>query len=379
MEFHDLAAQYAALKPEIDAQIARVIHKGHYILGEQVEELEQKLAAYVGRKHCVSCANGTDALVLLLMAWNVGPGDAVFTSDFTFFASAGCAPVVGATPVPVDIDPRTFNLSPQALEAAIEQVLREGKLRPRVILAVDIFGQPADYPQLEAIAQKYNMLLLEDAAQGFGGRIGPKRAGSFGHAATTSFFPAKPLGCYGDGGALFTDDDSEADLLRSLRSQGRSPEDKYDNRLIGMNSRLDTLQAGILLPKLEAFERYELAALDKVARQYTELLQGLVETPILLENYHSAWAQYSILVENAAQRSALQKHLKALGIPTMIYYPRGIHQQTAFADRHFEDALFPHTCSITQRVLALPMHPYLQEADVEKVAESIRAFLQTQF
>ena len=250
MEFHDLGAQYRALQKEIDAAIADVIAKGHFILGEQVADLEDKLAAFAGRKHCISCANGTDALTLVLMAWGIGAGDAVFTSDFTYFASAGSASVLGAAAIPVDINPRTFNISPDALEEAILRVQREGKLRPRVIIAVDLFGLPADYPQIEAIAQKHGLLVLEDAAQGFGGSIGERRACSFGRAATTSFFPPKPLGCYGDGGAIFTDSKEEDLLLRSLRAQGRSPEDKYDNRLIGMNSRLDTLQAASP-PKLE--------------------------------------------------------------------------------------------------------------------------------
>ena len=376
MEFHDLKAQYAALKTEIDAQIAAVISGGHFILGQEVEELEHRLAAYVGRAHCVSCANGTDALVLALKAWNIGPGDAVFTSDFTFFASAGCASMVGATPIPVDIDPKTFNLSPQALEAAIKRVLAEGKLRPGVVIPVDLFGQLADYESIAAIAKQYGLLVLEDAAQGFGGRIGAKRAGAFGHMATTSFFPAKPLGCYGDGGAVFTDDPAEAEALRSLRSQGRSPEDKYDNRMIGVNSRLDTLQAAILLPKLEALERYELAALNRIAALYTRLLAETVETPFVPEGYVSSWAQYSVLFPNAPLRDGARKHLSEQGIPTMIYYPRGIHQQSAYREMGWSDELFPHTLSATRRVLALPMHPYLEEADIEKVAGEVLRYMQ---
>ena len=371
IEFHDLHAQYRALQKEIDDQIANVISHSHFILGEQVQELERQLAAYVGRRHCVSCANGTDALTLLLMAWGVGAGDAVFTSDFTYFASAGCASVLGATTIPVDIDPRTFNISPTALETAIQSVLMEGVLHPRIIIAVDLFGLPADYPALEAVAQKYGLWVLEDAAQGFGGRIGGKRAGAFGRAAATSFFPSKPLGCYGDGGAIFTDDNREADLLRSLRSQGRSPEDKYDNRLIGINSRLDTLQAAILLPKLDALTRYELNALNQIAERYNSHLHSLVETPWVPDGYYSSWAQYSVLAKDARQRSSLRSFLQAQGIPTMVYYPRGIHQQTAYASMGFEDSLFPCTLDITQRILSLPMHPYLSDEDVEKVCETI--------
>ncbi len=374
MEFHDLRAQYLALKDQIDARMAAVIARGHFILGAEVAELEKELAAYVGRKHCVSCANGTDALELLLLAWGVGPGDAVFTPDFTFFASAGCASAVGACPIPVDIDPRTFNLSPEALESAIQRVLAEGRLRPRAIVAVDLFGQPADYARLEAIAETYGMKLLEDGAQGLGGDIRGKRACAFGHAATTSFFPAKPLGCYGDGGAIFTDDDQEAALLRSLRFQGSSPEDKYDNRLIGMNSRLDTLQAAILLPKLAAFREYELDALNRAAKTYTALLQKAVVTPYVPEGYYSSWAQYSILLASRAERDGLKEHLKARGIPSMIYYPRGIHQQTAYAGMGFGDEWFPNTLAATQRVLALPMHAYLSEQDIHAVAGAVTEF-----
>ena len=250
MQFRDLRAQYATLKPEIDAAIQSVIDSSAFILGKPVTELEDKLAAYVGRKHCVGVANGTEALQLALMAMDVGPGDAVFTSDFTYFASAGCASIIGATPVLVDIDLATFNMSPTALEEQIKRVLAEGKLTPKVIIPVDLFGLPADFTAILPIAEKYGLKVLEDAAQGFGGSINGKLACSFGDMSATSFFPAKPLGCYGDGGAIFTDSDEIDQRLRSLRASGKSPEDKYDNREVGMNSRLDTLQAAILLPKL---------------------------------------------------------------------------------------------------------------------------------
>ena len=243
MQFRDLGAQYKALKPEIDAGIQAVIDSTAFILGAPVAELEHKLAAYVGRKHCVAVANGTEALQLALMAWDIGPGDAVFTSDFTYFASAGCASIIGATPVLVDIDLATFNMSPEALEKEIKRVIAEGKLKPKAIIPVDLFGLPADYTKILPIAEKYGLKVLEDAAQGFGGRIHDKIACSFGDISATSFFPAKPLGCYGDGGAIFTDDDAIDARLRSLRAGGKSPTDKYDNREIGMNSRLDTLQA----------------------------------------------------------------------------------------------------------------------------------------
>lgn len=371
MQFRDLGAQYQALKEEIDAGIQKVIASNHFILGEEVTELENKLAAYVGRKHCVACANGTDALQLALMIWGIGPGDAVFTSDFTYFASAGTTSILGATPVLVDIELATFNMSPEALEAAIERTLAEGKLAPKAIVPVDLFGQPADYTKILPIAEKYGLKVLEDAAQGFGGNIHGKRACSFGDMSTTSFFPAKPLGCYGDGGAIFTDDDAVDARLRSLRAQGKSPVDKYDNREIGMNSRLDTLQAAILLPKFKAFADYELTAVNQVATWYTQRLEGKFVTPIVPEGFYSSWAQYTILLDHEEQRTALQKKLKAAGIPTMVYYPRGLHQQEAYRWMNLSDAYYPNTVEAAKRVLSLPMHPYLTEAQVEEITQVI--------
>lgn len=372
MQFRDLGAQYQHLKTEIDAGIQSVIDGSQFILGPQVDELEKNLADYVGVKHCISCANGTDALQLILMAWGIGPGDVVFTADFTFFASAGCASIVGATPVLVDIDPETYNICPVDLEKRIQQVLAEGKLVPRVIIPVDLFGLPADYPKIEEIARKYKLLILEDGAQGFGGSIEGRRACSFGDASTTSFFPAKPLGCYGDGGAMFTNDDELDVLLRSLRAQGRSPNDKYDNRLIGMNSRLDTLQAAILLPKLKAFADYEISAVNQVAKWYTEELSGHVVTPYVPEGYLSSWAQYTIRLENEAQRNELQTHLRNANIPSMIYYPRGLHQQTAYSGMNLRNADYPVTFAATQCVLSLPMHPYMDIKEVGTITKIIR-------
>lgn len=372
MQFRDLRAQYAALKPEIDAAIQGVIDSAAFILGKPVMELESKLAEYVGRKHCISCASGTDALYLSLKAMDVGAGDAVFTSDFTYFASAGSISIVGATPVLVDIDLHTFNMSPEALEKQIQRVIAEGKLTPKAIIPVDLFGLPADYTNILPIAGKYGLKVLEDAAQGFGGSIHGKRAGSFGDVGATSFFPAKPLGCYGDGGAIFTDDDAMDERLRSLRANGRSPEDKYDNREVGFNSRLDTLQAAILLPKLRAFAEYELDAVNRAASWYTERLSDVVVTPTVPEGYVSSWAQYSILLKDPGERAAVQKALKEREIPTMLYYPRGIHQQGAYRDRKLSDADYPNTIEATRRVLSLPMHPYLQEADVDQITDCIR-------
>lgn len=371
MQFRDLKAQYRALKPQIDEAISQVLESSAFILGKQVTELEQTLAEYVGKKHCIGCANGTDALQLALMAWDVGPGDAVFTSDFTYFASAGSASILGATVIFVDIDPRTFNICPKALEAAIQRVLAEGKLNPKVIVPVDLFGLPADYDRIIPIAKKYGLRVLEDGAQGFGGNVRGKRACSFGDMATTSFFPAKPLGCYGDGGAIFTDDDAVAARLRSLRAQGKSTVDKYDNREIGMNSRLDTLQAAILLPKFKAFVDYELDAVNRVARWYTQRLEGHVVTPCVPEGMYSSWAQYTVVLENQEQRDRLQQRLKEYQIPSMIYYPRGLHQQEAYRQMGWQDHLFPNTVKATKTVLSLPMHPYLSETDVETIVNVI--------
>ena len=369
MQFRDLGAQYKALKPEIDAGIQAVIDSTAFILGAPVTELENKLAAYVGRKHCVAVANGTEALQLALMAWDIGPGDAVFTSDFTYFASAGCASIIDATPVLVDIDLATFNMSPEALETEIKRVIAEGKLKPKAIIPVDLFGLPADYTKILPIAEKYGLKVLEDAAQGFGGRINDKIACSFGDISATSFFPAKPLGCYGDGGAIFTDDDAIDARLRSLRAGGKSPTDKYDNREIGMNSRLDTLQAAILLPKFKVFVDYELDAVNQVANWYDDRLKGKFVIPTIPEGYLSSWAQYTILLDNREERDATQKHLKEKGIPSMVYYPRGLHQQAAYAWMGLTDAPYPNTVEATKRVLSLPMHPYLKEETVDEICK----------
>ena len=375
MQFHDLQAQYQALKSEIDAGMAEVLAKGQFILGPQVTELEKQLAQDVKRPYCVSCGNGTDALVLILMLWGIGPGDAVFVPDFTYFASAGCASTVGAEVIPVDIDLDTFNMSPEALEAAIERVKAAGKYRPSVVIAVDLFGQPANYPRIEAIAKANGMRVLEDAAQGYGGKIGGKDACAFGDAAATSFFPAKPLGCYGDGGAIFVDSEEEDALLRSLRANGRGIADKYDNQRIGMNSRLDTLQAAVLLPKLKALRSYEIAALNASAEKYTQALSDVVKTPTVLPGYESSWAQYTVLLDDGSKRSHLQQWLKSDGVPTMVYYPRGVHQQTAYAHKHFPDEWFPGSMAAVSRVLALPMHPYLTDEDIDLVVTSLRRAL----
>lgn len=375
MQFRDLKKQYHVLKEDIDKGISEVLESSAFILGKPVSELEQKLAEFAGVKHCVSCANGTDALQLMLMVWGVGPGDAIFTSDFTYFASAGTSSILGATPIFVDIDINTFNMSPENLELQIQKVIKENKLTPKVIIPVDLFGQPADYDKIIPIAEKYGLKVLCDAAQGFGGSIRGKMVGSMGNATTTSFFPAKPLGCYGDGGAIFTNSDEEDEILRSLRCQGRSPSDKYDNRSIGMNSRLDTLQAAILIPKLKAFGDYEIDAVNKAASTYTELLKDMVVTPAVKEGFVSSWAQYTIRLESTEQRDALKKHMTEKGIPTMVYYPRGLHSQTAYAERCIPDEDYPNTVLAANTVLSLPMHPYITEEEIKTVCGAIAEFL----
>lgn len=370
MQFRDLKAQYAALREEIDAAMHQVAADANFISGAQVAQLEEQLADYVGVKHCVSCANGTDALTLALMAWGIGPGDAVFVPDFTFFASGEVVSFEGATPIFVDVDPDTFNLDPAALEAAIHRVQEENALTPRAVVAVDLFGLPANYRALRALTDRYGLLLLEDGAQGFGGMMDGARACSFGDISTTSFFPAKPLGCYGDGGAVFTDDDALADQMRSLRIHGKGS-DKYDNVRIGMNSRLDTLQAAILLPKLDAFRRYELDEVNRAAARYTARLAGAVKTPVVPEGFRSSWAQYTLTLDDGAQRDAVQTALKAKGIPTMVYYPKPMHRQTAFADLAGHNPPCPVTDRLCARVLSLPMHPYLDDGTVDFVCDAL--------
>lgn len=375
MQFRDLGAQYAALKDGIDAGMARVLEHGRYIGGPEVGELEMRLADYVGVKHCVTCANGTDALQLALMAWGVGPGDAVFVPDFTFFASGEAPALLGATPVFVDVDGRTFNLDAAKLEEAVRFVEERTDLSPKAVVAVDLFGLPADYPAIREVCERHGMLLLEDGAQGFGGSVGGKKACSFGDISTTSFFPAKPLGCYGDGGAVFTDSDEWADLIRSYAVHGKGTM-KYDNVRVGVNSRLDTIQAAVLLAKLKAFAERELDAVGKAAAQYDAALAGsgllLPEVP---EGYRSSWAQYTVQLPEGADRDALQAKLGEQGVPTMVYYPKPMHEQKAFEGA----CLCPDGCPVTKRlcetVLSLPMGSYLAETDIQTASDLLLKWL----
>ena len=365
----------------MDKAILDAVASGAYIMGKPVKELEAQLAEYVGVKHCLTCANGTDALTLALKAWGIGPGDAVFVPDFTFFSSAEVVPLEGATPIFVDVCEDTFNIDAADLQKAVEQVLAEGRLHPRVVVAVDLFGLPADYESIRKVADKYGLFILEDGAQGFGGSIDGKRSCSFGDISTTSFFPAKPVGCYGDGGAVFTDNDEWASLIESYRVHGKGTF-KYDNVRIGMNSRLDTVQAAVLQVKLKAFTEYELDAVNAAADKYTALLKDVVDTPLIPQGFRSSWAQYTIRLKDTAQRDALQASLKAAGIPSMVYYPKPMHLQTAFraeqtlSFRAEPRNLCPIATSLCWRVLSLPMHPYITDEEINTVSNAVKAALQ---
>lgn len=376
MEFRDLKAQYQRYKAEIDTAVAQVMENGVFIGGPEVKRLEQRLAEYVGVRHCVSCANGTEAMTLLMMAWDIGLGDAVFVPDFTFFSTGEVVTFRGATPIFVDVEWGTFNMDPKKLEKALQKVLDEGALKPKVIIPVDLFGLPANYPLILEIARKYNLRVLEDAAQGFGGRIDGKMAGSFGDAATTSFFPAKPLGCYGDGGAIFTDDDALAVLIRSLKVHGKG-EDKYDNVRVGVNSRLDAIQAAILNIKLTAFIHHELEDVNRIAEKYNFALSDFVETPQIPEGYMSSYAQYTIKFKNKVERDAVKSDLAAEGIPSMIYYVKPMHRQGAFCDGKYDDQDFEVTNHLCDTVLSLPMHPYLEEEDINNTTNVLKSTLKS--
>ncbi len=375
MQFRDLKTQYRNLKDRVDDAIAEVSDGCNFIMGKQVAELEQKLGKYTGVTHCVTCANGTDALQLALMVWGAKQGDAVFVPDFTFFSSGEVVSLVGASPVFVDVDPRTFNIDCDKLEEAIERIEKEGRLEPKVIVAVDLFGLPADFARIREIANKHGMYILEDGAQGFGGEISGRKACSFGDISTTSFFPAKPLGCYGDGGAMFTCNDEWAEALKSYRVHGKGA-NKYDNIRIGLNSRLDTIQAAILDIKLDAFEKYELEAVNEAAKRYYEKLKSVVETPYVPDNMISSWAQYTVKLKDGSTRDALREFLQSQGIPSMVYYQKPMHCQEAFGGEYtYSDCDYKVTRDLCDRVLSLPMHPYLTDCDIDTVVNAIKTFL----
>lgn len=385
IKFRDLQRQYKHIKDAIDEQVTNVIKSAHFISGPEVKELEKVLADYVGVKHCISCANGTDAISIALMANGVGEGDAVFVPDFTFFSSGECPATVGATPIFVDVLPATYNIDPQSLEDAIEKVIAEGQLKPRAVVAVDLFGQPFDVPAIKSICNKYGLLLLEDAAQGFGGRytdesIREHMACSLGEIATTSFFPAKPLGCYGDGGAIFTNDDEIALVSRSIAVHGKDtqklddPNAKYNNIRLGMNSRLDTLQAAVVLAKFATFRDEELAAVNHIAECYSKLLKDIheIKLPEVSAGYYSSWAQYTIQLPDGTDRERIQKTLKDAGIPTNIYYIKPMHLQGAFADTRSAIAECPVTERLCRSVLCLPIHPYLTDDEIEYICSKLK-------
>lgn len=371
MEFIDLKAQYLALKPKIDANIQAVLDAGQFIGGPYVKKLEEELAAYVGRKHCITCGNGTDALQAAYMALGIGEGDAVFCPDCTFIASVEPAHMLGATPVFCDISMDSYNLDPESLERQIQAVLAEGKLNPRVVVAVDFLGNPCDYDALEAVCDKYGLILLEDAAQSMGASYKGKMCCTFGTISTTSFFPAKTLGCYGDGGAIFTDDDHLADLLRSICVHGKGPGGKYNNIRVGINSRLDNLQAAILLPKLKALAEYEVADREQIAARYTRAFQGkYVLPPVPAEGQHS-WYQYTLLACDQAHRDSLVERLKAKGIPTNLYYPTPMHALPVFAGLNQYGETFPKATDYCVRTISIPMHPYLGASEQEQVIDAV--------
>ncbi len=374
MEFRDLKRQYKTLKTSIDSHIAQVLSSAQFISGAQVTALEQELASYTGTRHCISCGNGTDAISIALMACGIGAQDAVFVPDFTFFSTGECPALAGAAPVFTDVSPCTYNMDPSSLECAVEKVKKDGRLKPKAVIAVDLFGLPADYSAIQEICTRHGMLLIEDGAQGFGGRIGSRKACSFGDIATTSFFPAKPLGCYGDGGAIFTNHDEIAKLCRSIAVHGKNEDDKYDNIRIGMNSRLDTLQAAVLMAKLQAFQEYELDAVNRAAAMYTERLcsvSGLV-TPAVPDGFYSSWAQYTVQLPEGTDRARLQNRLKQAGIPTNIYYGKPMHKQGAFAGTCSAQADCPVTEQLCGCVLCLPMHPYLEEREIDEAADALK-------
>jgi UDP-2-acetamido-2-deoxy-ribo-hexuluronate aminotransferase len=373
MEFIDLKAQFAALGSAIQARIQAVLEHGNFIMGPEVRALEKQLATYCGVSDVVSCANGTDALCLALRGLGIGPGDVVITTPFTFFATAEAIELVGARTAFADIDPVTYNLDPARVTEVIQRLRRSGVGRVRAVIAVDLFGLPADYAALERICREAELDLVEDAAQGFGGVSGGRAAGAFGRVATTSFFPAKPLGCYGDGGALLTNDAALAARLRSLRVHGQG-QDKYDNVSIGTNSRLDTLQAAVLLEKLRAFPG-ELEARQRVARRYAELLPASLVKPKVPTGCTSSWAQYSVLARDGAERRMLMDGLREAGVPTAVYYARPLHLQTALAHLGHVAGDFPISEDVSSRVFSLPMHPYLDIAEQDAIVACLERLL----
>lgn len=369
--FIDLAAQRKRLGSAVDEAVLRVINHGGYIMGPEVKTLEADLAAFTGAKHVVSCANGTDALGFVLMAKGVKPGDAVICPTFTFAATAEVVAWTGATPIFVDVREDTFNMDITSLEAGIKTAKALG-LKPVGVIPVDLFGLPADYDAIEAVCQREDMWVLCDAAQSFGATYKGRKVGSIGLATSTSFFPAKPLGCYGDGGAVFTNDDELAAVMRSIRVHGQGS-DKYDNVRIGMNGRLDTMQAAILIEKLKIFPS-EVEARDRIAKRYNDLLRDIAVVPDTPEGYTSVWAQYTLRLPGV-NREKFQADMKAAGVPTMVYYPKPLHQQTAYKNYPVAGNGLPVAERLAAEVVSLPMHPYLDEATQDRIVAAVQGAL----
>ena len=369
MQFIDLATQQERIRDKIQSRMNAVLNHGQYIMGPEVPELEEKLASYVGTKHCITCSSGTDALLMVLMAYGIGLGDAILTTPFTFISSVEVILLLGARPIFVDIDPKTYNLNPDKLSEAINELQKDTQYKIKGILSVDMFGLPSNYPVIEAIAKEHGLWVLEDGAQSFGGSINGEKSCSFGNAATTSFFPAKPLGCYGDGGAIFTKNDYFAELLASVRMHGKG-ENKYDNVRIGLNGRLDTLQAAILLEKFQILDD-EIQERNRIAMRYEELLDGKVVTPFIPDGYKSAWAYYSVLAESEEQRFEIMSRLKKCGIPSAIYYPTPLPLQQVSSHFGYIEGDFPVAEDVCHRVFSLPMHAYLQDEDLVRIVNII--------
>ena len=368
MQFIDLQAQQSLIRDKIDTRIKKILDHGKYIMGPEVKELEERLSDYIQVKHCISCSSGTDALLIPLMSMDIGPGDAVLTTPFTYIATAEVIALLGATPVFCDIYEKTFNINPEALNEAYNYAISKD-LTPKAIIPVDLFGLPARYRLIEEFAKEKNIYILEDAAQGFGGRIGLKKACSFGDVAGTSFFPAKPLGCYGDGGAIFTNNDSFAEKMKSIRVHG-SGNDKYENIRFGLNGRLDTIQAAVVLEKLKIFDR-ELNKRNNIANYYTENISKKYITPHIPDKYFSSWAQYSILIPRDLEKDYLIKTLTEKNIPSMVYYKIPVHLQTGYKQYGYFKGDFPISEDVSDRIISLPMHPYLDKKNQNKVIEAL--------
>jgi UDP-2-acetamido-2-deoxy-ribo-hexuluronate aminotransferase len=368
LPFLDLKAQQARMAASLRPRLEAVLAHCQFILGPEVAELETRLAAYCGAKHCIGVSSGTDALQIAMMAEGIGPGDAVFLPAFTYTATAEVPLLLGATPVFVDVDARTFQIDPAHLSRRVAEVRAAGRLRPRALIGVDLFGQPADWPALNAIAARDGLFTIDDLAQSFGATLHGARLGTQAQATATSFFPSKPLGAYGDGGALFTDDEDRAALYRSLRTHGEGTT-RYEVLRTGINGRLDTLQAAVLLAKLDVFDE-ELAQRERIARIYDGRLGNLLDVPARAPDSTSAWAIYAVLLRDEAERTRVQASLRADGVPTAIYYPRPLHRQPAYAGSH-DGAALPVSEDLAARILALPIHPDLSDADAERVCDAV--------